>query len=318
MRKLTIGLLGCGVVGGGFVRLLEEHAPIIRAHAEADVSISKILVRDLSKERPFVSPSLLTTRGEDVVRNGADIVVELIGGTSVARSLLRDSIAAGKHVVTANKRLLALCGRELLDLASVHRVRVGFEASVCGAIPVIRVVRDALAGDRIDSVEGIVNGTSNFILTRMEQSGATFSEALAEAQARGFAEADPSLDIDGSDAAEKITILAGLAFPGTRLRWERREGIDRITPGEFAIAAHEGKVVRHVVSIRREGDCAVLDAATRLLPRAHPLAAVRDEGNGIVLRARGAGELTLYGAGAGSLPSATSVLADVVEIARSM
>jgi homoserine dehydrogenase len=318
MRKLKIGLLGCGVVGGGFVRLLEEHAPIIRAHAEADVSISKILVRDLSKTRPGVSPSLLTTRGQDVVGNGADIIVELIGGTSVARSLLRDSIASGKHVVTANKRLLALCGPELLDLASVHRVRVGFEASVCGAIPVIRVVRDSLAGDRIESIEGIVNGTSNFILTRMEERGATFAEALAEAQARGFAEADPTLDIDGSDAAEKITILAGLAFPGAPVRWERREGIAGISPVDFAAAAHEGKVVRHVGSIRWDGACAVLDAAPRLLPRAHPLAAVRGEGNGIVLRAHGAGELTLYGAGAGSLPSATSVLADVVEIARNI
>ncbi len=316
MRKLKIGLLGCGVVGGGFVRLLEEHAAIIRAHAEADLSISKILVRDAVRPRPFVAPALLTTRGEDVVRNGADIIVELIGGTSVARTLLRDSIASGKHVVTANKRLLALCGGELLDLASIHRVRVGFEASVCGAIPVIRVVRDALAGDRIESVEGIVNGTSNFIITRMEETGATFAEALAEAQARGFAEADPTLDIDGSDAAEKITILAALAFPGIPVRWDRREGIRGLAPCDLSSAAHEGKVVRHVVSIRREGDVAVLDAAPRLLPRGHPLAAVRGEGNGIVVRAHGAGELTLYGAGAGSLPSASSVLADVVEIAR--
>ncbi len=318
MRKLKIGLLGCGVVGGGFVRLLEEHASLIRAHAEADLSISRILVRDARKPRPYVSPALLTTRGEDVVRNGADIIVELIGGTSVARTLVRESLASGKHVVTANKRLLALCGRELFDLASIHRVHLGFEASVCGAIPVIRVVRDALAGDRIESIEGIVNGTSNFILTKMEESGATFDDALAEAQALGFAEADPTLDVDGSDAAEKIAILAGLAFPDTPLRWTRRTGIEEITPGDIERASREGKVVRHVASMRPDAGSIALDCGPALLPREHPLAGVRGEGNGIVVRAHGAGELALYGRGAGSLPSASSVLADVVEIARSM
>ncbi|HEU5162062.1 MAG TPA: homoserine dehydrogenase, partial [Thermoanaerobaculia bacterium] len=249
MRKLKIGLLGCGVVGGGFVRLLEENASLIRSRAEAELSISKVLVRDARRERPFVPPGKITTCGEDVVRNGADIIVELIGGTSVARSLVREALGSSKHVVTANKRLLALCGGELFDLASIHRVRLGFEASVCGAIPVIRVVRDALAGDRIESIEGIVNGTSNYILSRMEETDATFEDALAEAQAKGFAEADPTLDVDGSDAAEKITILARLAFPTAEIRWKSRAGIRGITRDAIESAAREGNVVRHVASV---------------------------------------------------------------------
>jgi homoserine dehydrogenase len=317
MRKLKIGLLGCGVVGGGFVRLLEENASLVRDRAEAELSISKVLVRDARRARPHVHPSLITTRGADVVGNGADIIVELIGGTSDARALTRDALGAGKHLVTANKALLALCGNELFDLASTHRVRVGFEASVCGAIPVIRVIRDGLAGDRIESIEGIVNGTSNYVLSRMEE-GATFEEALAQAQARGFAEADPTLDIDGSDAAEKITILARLAFPGAPLRWTGRQGIRGITREAIEAAAAEGRVVRHVASVAWREDAVEVETGPRLLDRAHPLAAVRNEGNGIVLRARGAGELTLYGPGAGSLPSASSVLADVVEIARNI
>ncbi len=318
MRKLKIGLLGCGVVGGGFVRLLEENASLIRSRAEAEISISRILVRDAGRPRPHVAPGQLTTRGEDVLRNGADIIVELIGGTSVARTLVREALGSGRHVVTANKRLLALCGGELFDLASIHRVRVGFEASVCGAIPVIRVVRDALAGDRIESIEGIVNGTSNYVLSRMEESGATFDEALAEAQALGFAEADPTLDIDGADAAEKITILARLAFPAAQIRWKSRTGIRGIGRAEIEAAARDGNVVRHVASVTWNGGAVDVDCGPRILPRNHLLAAVRGEGNGIVVRAKGAGELALYGPGAGSLPSASSVLADVIEIARSM
>jgi homoserine dehydrogenase len=318
VRKLKIGLLGCGVVGGGFVRLLEENASLIRSRAEAEVSISKVLVRDACRVRPHVAASQITTRGEDVLRNGADIIVELIGGTSVARSLVREALGSGRHVVTANKRLLALCGGELFDLASVHRVRLGFEASVCGAIPVIRVVRDSLAGDRIESIEGVVNGTSNYILSRMEENGATFEEALAEAQARGFAEADPTLDVDGSDAAEKITILARLAFPSAEIRWTGRAGIQGISRADIERAADGGNVIRHVASVTWRGGAVELDAAPRVLPRNHPLASVRGEGNGIVVRARGAGELAFYGPGAGSLPSASSVLADVIEIARGM
>lgn len=307
MRKLKIGLLGCGTVGGGFVRLLNQNLDVIRERAEADLEIIRILVRDPAKKRAGVDPRLLTTCARSVVGNGADIIVELIGGTEPARTLIRESIASRKHVVTANKAVLARAGGDLAELASVHRVRLGFEASVCGAIPIVRVIRDALAADRIRSIEGIVNGTCNYVLTRMD-AGATFAAALAEAQERGFAEADPTLDISGEDAAQKITILAQLAFGNRATRWLRREGISSSSGGN----------VRLIASARLRGEVVELEVGPRALPPEHPLARVRGETNGVVVNTEAAGELVLYGAGAGSLPSASSVLADVVEIARAM
>ena len=203
MRQVKIGLLGCGTVGKGFVHLLERNRDLIRARARVDVVVDKILVRDLRKDRPGVDPSLLTTRADDVIENGVDAVVELIGGSDPARRFIRDSIVNRKHVVTANKAVLSRAGRDLLDLAAVHGVQLRFEASVCGAIPIVRVIHQALAGDHITAVRGVVNGTCNFILSRMATEGLDFDAALRLAQEKGFAEADAALDVDGIDAAQR-------------------------------------------------------------------------------------------------------------------
>lgn len=315
MRQIKIGLLGCGTVGGGFVRLLERNRGQISARTAAELTIHKILVRDPVKERQGVDRSLLTTRGDDVIENGCDVIVELIGGNGPARGFIRDSIIHRKHVVTANKAVLAHDGGDLIDLAAVHGVQLRFEASVCGAIPIVRVIRQALIGDRISAVRGIVNGTCNFILSRMSDEGLDFETALRVAQEKGFAEAEPSLDVEGVDAAQKITILAQLAFGRRETRWLRREGIQGITAAEIRRAATGGEVIRLIASATEREDHVELSVGPERLRGGDPLAAARDEMNAVSVHADGAGELLFYGRGAGSLPSAASVLADVVEIA---
>lgn len=315
MPAVKIGLLGCGTVGGGFVRLLEQHRERIAARTGADLTIGRILVRDEEKRRPGVDRSLLTTRAADVIENGADVVVELIGGTNPARGFIRDSLSNRKHVVTANKAVLAAAGGDLLDLAAVHGVQLRFEASVCGGIPIVRVIRQALAGDRIRAIRGIVNGTSNFVLTQMAEGSLDFAEALALAQERGFAEADPSLDVDGGDAAQKISILARLAFGDREQRWARCEGIREVTARDVCAASDRGAVIKLVASAREEGDHVVLAVGPELLSTRDALANIANETNAVTLTTECAGELLFSGPGAGSLPSAASVLADVIDIA---
>src|ERR1700720_2186904 len=211
-RKLKIGLLGCGTVGRGLVELVGKNEALIRQRSGVELRITKILVRDLDKERDGVDRALLTTQPDKVLNNGCDMVVELVGGIEPARSFIERSLARGKHVVTANNALLALDGFILMKSAETRKVRLGFEASVCGGIPIIRALRNGLVGNNIQRVSGILNGTCNYILTRMTEDRVEFEAALRQAQARGFAEADPSLDIDGHDAAQKLKILTELAF----------------------------------------------------------------------------------------------------------
>src|SRR5579862_2243143 len=211
-RKLKIGLLGCGTVGRGLVELVGKNDGLIRQRSGVELQITKILVRDLDKERHGVDHALLTTQPDKVLSNGCDLVVELVGGIEPARTFIERSLARGKHVVTANKALLAIDGFSLMKAAEIQNVRLGFEASVCGGIPIIRALRNGLVGNRIHSLTGILNGTCNYILTRMTEDRMDFEAALSEAQAKGFAEADPTLDIAGYDAAQKLKILAELAF----------------------------------------------------------------------------------------------------------
>ena len=315
MRKIKIGLLGCGTVGRGFVELLERNRALITERASADVVVHKILVRDPTKERSGIDRALLTTRAEDVIENGSDVIVELIGGTDPARRFIRESIINRKHVVTANKAVLSNAGGDLVDLAATHGVQLRFEASVCGAIPIIRVLRQGLVGNRVSALRGVVNGTCNFILTRMSDEHLAFDEALRLAQEKGFAEADPSLDIDGEDAAQKLTILAQLALGNRETRWTRREGIRDVSPDDVERAAAAGEVIRLVASAFDRGNHIELSVGPERLRATDNLALARDEVNAIALQTDGAGELLFYGRGAGSLPSASSVLADVIDIA---
>lgn len=316
-RKLKIGLLGCGTVGGGLVELVHKNSSLIRQRAGVELSISKILVRDPLKERSSsVDRNLLTTQPEKVINNGCDLVVELVGGIEPARGFIQRSLARGKHVVTANKALLALDGFSLMKAAEIQNVRLGFEASVCGGIPIIRALRNGLVGNRIHSLTGILNGTSNYILTRMTDDHMDFKAALSEAQSRGFAEGDPTLDVDGHDAAQKLKILAELAF-NTRVASGAiaTGGIRNITADDIHAARELGCVIKHVATAEVMGDSISLEVQPVLLPVTHQLAAIRDENNAVLVRGDAVGEMLFSGKGAGSLPSASAVLSDIVDIA---
>lgn len=318
MRKVDIALLGCGTVGRGFVHLVDRNRDRIRERHGIDLRIATILVRDSRKEREGIDRALITSSRERALDRPHSVVVELVGGATEARSYIREALFSRRDVVTANKAVLAVAGRDLLELAEVHRVRLGFEASVCGAVPIIRVLRGALSGDRVERIDGIVNGTSNFILTRMTEGSMSLEEALREAQRRGFAESDATLDLDGSDAAQKLTILAELAFDRSLpLKFERIEGITAVDQDVIRRALEKGRVIRLVASAWLDSGAVRLEVRPREVEQRHPLGEVRDENNGVLIRCEAAGELFFAGKGAGSLPTAGAVLADVIELAKS-
>jgi len=313
--RARIGLLGCGTVGRGFVELVDRERERIRARTGVSLEIAKILVRDVDKPRG-VDRALLTTSALDVIDAEVDVVVELVGGVHCAGAYVRRAIDLGRDVVTANKALLAAEGRELFAAGRRRGVRIGFEASVCGGVPVVRALQRGLAGDSIESIAAILNGTCNYILTRMEDDGLDFSDALAEAQGKGFAEADPSLDIDGDDAAQKLRILAGVGFDAP-VRSVRVHGIRDVTLAEVEAARSRRSVVRHVATARRVGGGLELRVERRELPEQHPLAAAKGENNAVLIRGRAVGEMLFAGKGAGSLPTAAAVLSDVIELMES-
>jgi homoserine dehydrogenase len=313
MREVTIGLLGCGTVGQGFVHLIDRERERIRARDGVDLRLRRILVRDTDKPRPGVDRTLLTTNAIDVI-DDCDLLVELIGGVHSAGAYVRRALRSGRDVVTANKALLAESGRELFSTAAASGARIGFEASVCGGIPIIRAIERGLAGDSIQSITGILNGTCNYILTRMEERGLEFAAALRMAQERGFAEADATLDVTGADALQKLQILGELAF-GPSHASTRVHGIEDVSREEIEQARSRRCVVRHIASARRLPGGVELRVERRELPETHPFAAVRDENNAVIVRGRAVGEMIFVGKGAGSLPTATAVLSDVIEIA---
>jgi homoserine dehydrogenase len=313
MTALRIGLLGCGVVGRGFVELVGRELERIRTRSGIDLQIARILVRDPDKERPGVDARLLTTRAIDVLDDGCDLIVELVGGIECAGAYVRRALHNGRHVVTANKALLAAAATELFDTARRNGLEIGFEASVCGGVPIVRALQRGLAGDSIDSISGILNGTCNYVLTRMDEEGLELDEAVRLAQARGFAEADPTLDVEGIDAAQKLQILASLAFDDRRFT-VKRLGIRGVKQDEVRAARTRGEVLRHVATARRNARGIELRVEPVALPREHPLARVRDENNGVIVRGRATGELFFAGRGAGPLPTAAAVLSDVIEI----
>ncbi len=317
MKKVRIGLLGCGVVGSGLVELIRRNRELVARRAGVDLDVRRVLVRDGTKDRPC-DRSIVTTSADAILEDREiDVVVELLGGLEPARSYLSRAIRSRKNVVTANKALLARSGGDLFRAADEERVRVGFEGSVCGGIPILRAIAGGLVGNRIHSLVGIVNGTCNFILSRMAEDGHSFADALAEAQRLGFAEADPSLDLDGHDAAQKLQILAELAF-GARLAEVRFlvEGIRCLEAEDVRAAQELGFVLKHVALAADSEGALDLRVHPALLPRTHPLANVRNEFNGILLRGDAVGEMVFTGKGAGAAPTASAVLSDIVEIAR--
>lgn len=317
VKTKSISLLGCGTVGRGLVELVTKNRALIRERAGVDLEIRKILVRDPDKERPGVDRSLLTTKPEEVLRNGADVVVEVIGGLEPARQFVSEAIDAGKNVVTANKALLAASGTELFRAAAAKRVRIGFEASVCGGIPIVRALSSGLVGNRIEGILGIVNGTCNYILTRMTEEGLSFDDALKQAQERGFAEADPTLDVDGIDAAQKLEILAELAF-GLQLEPGRvaTQGIREIAREDIEAAKALGYTVKLVAIARDLGSELDLRVHPSLLAAGHPLAHVRNEYNAVLISGDAVGEMIFHGKGAGAAPTASAVLSDIIELVR--
>jgi homoserine dehydrogenase len=316
-KPLRVALLGCGVVGSQVARLMREQADDLAARIGVPIELAGVAVRRPNRH-PDVAPELLTTDADALVRrDDIDLVVEVIGGIEPTRSLLLTALRSGKSVVSANKALLAEDGATLYAAAAEAGVDLYYEAAVAGAIPLLRPLREPLAGDRITRVMGIVNGTTNFILSRMDATGATFDEALAEATALGYAEADPSADVDGFDAAAKAAILASLAFH-TRVTSADvyREGISEVTAADLASANAMGCTVKLLAICERGKDTVAVRVHPVMIPRTHPLAGVGDAFNAVFVEAEAAGSLMFYGRGAGGAPTASAVLGDLVAIAR--
>lgn len=318
---MKVALLGCGVVGSQVIRLMHEQAADLEARIGAPLELAGVAVRRLGRKRDVaVDPSLLTTDATELVtRPDVDIVIEVIGGIEPARSLIVAALEAGKSVVTANKALLAEDGATLHEAARRGNGDLYFEASVAGAIPLLRPLRESLAGDHVKRVLGIVNGTTNYILDKMDSTGASFTDALEEAQALGYAEADPTADVEGFDAAAKAAILAGLAFHSRVTAAEvHREGITEITATDVASAKAMGYVIKLLAICARSDDGRSVGVRVHpaMIPRTHPLAGVREAYNAVFVEAESAGQLMFYGKGAGGAPTASAVLGDLVAVAR--
>jgi len=316
---LNIALLGGGTVGSQVARILTENADALTERIGTKLNLTKILVRNPQATRSYQLPPEYYTDNADEVFEGADIVIELMGGIDPARELVLRAIEQGSSVVTGNKALLATHGNELYEAAAKAGVQLSFEASVGGAIPILRPLRDSLSGDKVTRIMGIVNGTTNYILDQMDTTGASFNDALAEAQRLGYAEADPTADVGGEDAAAKAAILAHLAFhaPFT-LDQVYTEGISEISDLDHKAAADAGYVIKLLAIVEELDDPAgvVLRVHPTLLPREHPLAAVRGAYNAVFVEAENAGELMFYGPGAGGAPTASAVMGDVMSIAK--
>ena len=320
-RELGIGMLGCGVVGSQVARLLTEDSGDFAARSGAKLSLKKIAVRDVAAKREHVNSDLLTKDADSLVSDPSiDIVIEVMGGIEPARTLILKAIANGKSIITANKALLAKHGAELFEAADKKGVDLYYEAAVGGAIPILRPLRESIVGDHVHRIMGIVNGTTNYILTKMDEEGSDFGAALKEAQQLGFAEADPTADVEGHDAAAKAAILAGLAFH-TRVTSDQvsAEGITKISARDVAVAHDINHVIKllAIAELTEKGEVSVRVQPT-LLPRQHPLAAVRNAFNAIFVEAESAGELMFYGRGAGGAPTASAILGDLIAIARNM
>jgi homoserine dehydrogenase len=319
---VRVGVLGCGTVGSSLIDLIHAQRDAVASRTGLVLEVTRVAVRDLERARAVALPpgAMTTDAAGLVVDPEVDVVVEVIGGIEPARTLVRTALAEGKPVVTANKALLAAHGAELFEAASAAGVDLLFEAAVAGGIPVVRPLRESLLGEPVERVIGIVNGTTNYILTRMTESGADYGEALAEALALGYAEADPTADVEGLDAAAKIAIVATIAFGAEVTGADvSTEGITGITATDIAFASRRGLVVKLVaVAERLDGpEGAEISARVHpvLVPQHHPLASVRDSFNAVFIQGAAVGDLMFYGRGAGGAPTASAVLGDLVDAA---
>ena len=318
-RKIKAALLGAGTVGSGVVEVLKMNAKEITERVGAPIELKTVLVHNLSKKRPFLQGLNITDNYEEILADDEiKVVIELMGGKEPARTYMLQAMAAGKSVVTANKDVVAEFGHELFDAAEKNDVDFQFEASVGGGIPIITPLKQCLTANRITEIMGIVNGTTNYMLTQMSLHGADYSTVLHEAQEKGYAEADPSADVDGLDAARKLAILASIAF-NTRVQLKNVsvEGITNITPEDIKYARDLGYVVK-LLAIGKDSERDGIDVRVHpvFLPESHPLASVNGVYNAIFVHGNAIGDAMFYGQGAGSLPTASAVVADVIDVAR--
>lgn len=319
-KKIKVALLGVGTVGTGVYKLIQRRTDVMVRTIGAEMEVSKILVHNLNKQREGIDASLLTDNWQEIINDPEiQIVVEVMGGIEPARTMILEALHAGKHVVTANKDLLAAYGKELLDAAEEKHCDLLFEAAVAGGIPIIRPLKQCLAGNEIDEVIGIVNGTTNYILTKMFEENMSFEEALAKATELGYAEADPTADVEGLDAGRKVAIMASIAFH-SRVVFDDvyTEGITKITADDIAYAKEFDSVIKLLgVAHNTEGGIEV-GVYPMLLNREHPLASVRDSFNAVFVHGDAVDDAMFYGRGAGELPTASAVMGDIIDVARNI
>jgi homoserine dehydrogenase len=312
-------LLGCGIVGSAVARILDAHSDEIAERVGARLEIRRVAVRNLGKERDVPLPKdIFTSDASEVVRDpDIQILIEVMGGIEPTRTLLLDAMRSGKHVVSANKELIGALGRELFDEAEANHVEFSFEASVAGGVPIIRPLKESLAGEKVERVMGILNGTTNYILTKMAEDGMEFDQALAQAERLGYSELDPTADIEGFDPAAKLSILASIAFNARVVAGDvYREGITQVTQADIANARSLGYAVKLLAIAECVDGQIAMRVHPAMIPETHPLASVRDNLNAIFVEGKQVGELMFYGRGAGGPPTAISVIGDVCDTAR--
>jgi homoserine dehydrogenase len=321
MRQINIGLLGCGTVGTGVAKLLLEQRELIASRLGAVLNLKRAADLDLARDRGIRFPEgVLVADARRVVEEpGIDVIVEMIGGEGIARELIAKAIASGRHVVTANKALIAAHGNELFQAAADNKVDLYFEASVGGCMPIIKTLRESLVGNRITAMTGILNGTCNYILSKITDEGSTFADALAIAQKQGYAEADPTLDVEGFDTAHKIAILSALAYGmPLNLKDVFIEGISHITPMDIEFAGQFGYRIKLLAISKHRGDAVEVRVHPTMIPFTNMLSNVNGTLNAVTVTGDATGDIMLYGRGAGMMPTASAVVSDLVDLARNM
>ncbi|MFX3634893.1 MAG: homoserine dehydrogenase [Candidatus Pristimantibacillus sp.] len=321
MKPVKVGLLGLGTVGTGVVRIVEGHQEDLQSQVGSPIIIEKILVQDKTKSRNIsIDSSKLTEDPWEIINHAdIDVIVEVMGGITQTKEYIMEALAQGKHIVTANKDLMAMHGQEILEKAQAHGCDVLYEASVAGGIPIIRTLVDAFSSDRITKIMGIVNGTTNFILTKMSQEGASYDDVLKEAQELGYAESDPTSDVEGLDAARKMTILARLGFRAkVDLEDVSVHGISKVSREDILYAKRLGYEVKLLGIADRQDDEFSISVQPTMVKKSHPIASVNGVFNAVYVHGEAVGETMFYGAGAGELPTATSIVADIVSVVRNL